>query len=119
MTHVVRGDDLLDSTPRQILLYRALGLTDRIPEYTHVPLVVGADGRRLAKRHGDTRLRHYREQGVSAGRVLSLLARWCGMTLPDDDRKTANDLLRSFKLDAVPRSPIIFTAADDAFLRGE
>ncbi len=53
---VVRGDDLLDSTPRQILLYRALGLAGRIPAYWHLPLVVGTDGRRLATRHGDTRL---------------------------------------------------------------
>ena len=52
ITQVVRGNDLLDSTPRQILLYRALGLEDRIPKYTHLPLVVGADGLRLAKRHG-------------------------------------------------------------------
>src|SRR4051812_4936119 len=78
VTEVVRGDDLLDSTPRQILLYRALGLADRVPAYTHLPLVVGPDGRRLAKRHGDTRLSHYRAAGVNAGRVLSLLARWCG-----------------------------------------
>src|SRR5205823_2514620 len=66
--HIVRGDDLLDSTPRQILLYRALGLSQRIPRYMHLPLVAGTDGRRLAKRHGDTRLAHYRDQGVPAGR---------------------------------------------------
>ena len=59
VTDVVRGDDLLDSTPRQMLLYRALGMADRIPRYTHLPLVVGPDGRRLAKRHGDTRLSYY------------------------------------------------------------
>ena len=54
ITEVVRGDDLVPSTPRQILLYEALGLTP--PRFVHVPLVVGPDGRRLAKRHGDTRL---------------------------------------------------------------
>ena len=64
ITHVVRGDDLLDSTPRQLLLYRALGLADKIPDYFHLPLVVGTDGRRLAKRHGDTRLSFYRDRGV-------------------------------------------------------
>ena len=48
ITHVVRGDDLIDSTPRQILLYRALGLEEEIPQYMHLPLVVGDDGRRLA-----------------------------------------------------------------------
>src|SRR3954447_1163354 len=53
ITNIVRGDDLLDSTPRQILLYEALGLSNRTPTYYHLPLVVGTDGRRLAKRHGD------------------------------------------------------------------
>ena len=59
---IVRGDDLLDSTPRQILLYHALGLSNRIPRYWHLPLVVGKDGRRLAKRHGDTRIGFYLDQ---------------------------------------------------------
>ena len=116
VTHVVRGDDLLDSTPRQILLYRALGMADRIPRYTHLPLVIGEDGRRLAKRHGDTRLSHYRQLGVPPSRALELLARWCWM--PTSNAMTASDLVPRFQLDAVPKDPIVFTAADDAFLRG-
>src|SRR6266581_235174 len=60
VTDIVRGDDLLDSTPRQILLYEALGMKNKIPNYYHLPLIVGEDGRRLAKRHGDTRLSYYR-----------------------------------------------------------
>jgi len=112
MTDVVRGDDLLDSTPRQILLYRALGMNNRIPNYYHLPLVVGTDGRRLAKRHGDTRIAHYREQGVAPDRVLSLLARWCGI----EETGTAvrpHDLLDRFQLDHVPRHQIVFTPEDD------
>ncbi len=104
VTDVVRGDDLLDSTPRQILLYRALGLADRIPRYTHLPLVVGSDGRRLAKRHGDTRLSHYRKCGISAGQVLQLLAQWIGIR-PDAEIRTARDLLSTFSLKAVLRTP--------------
>jgi glutamyl-tRNA synthetase len=115
VTDVVRGDDLLDSTPRQILLYRGLGMADRIPTYYHLPLVVGPDGRRLAKRHGDTRLSYYRERGVSAGRVLELLARWLGIK-PDAPR-TAGDLLANFELANVPKSQIVFSAEDDAWLR--
>jgi glutamyl-tRNA synthetase len=117
ITHIVRGDDLLDSTPRQILLYRALGLADRIPRYTHLPLVVGEDGRRLAKRHGDTRLRYYREQGVAPSRVLELLARWCGVRESSPSPAAARDLLEPFALDALPKGSIVFTASDDAFLR--
>jgi glutamyl-tRNA synthetase len=117
VTQVVRGDDLLDSTPRQMLLYRALGIVDRRPAYWHLPLVVGEDGRRLAKRHGDTRLSFYREQDIPAARVLGLLARWCGINLPEEPA-TAADLLGQFDPSLVPRQPIVFTARDDARLRG-
>jgi glutamyl-tRNA synthetase len=116
VTHVVRGDDLLDSTPRQIMLYRALGLADRIPRYCHLPLVVGADGRRLAKRHGDTRLDSYRRMGVDASRVVQLLAGWCGME-PGGRGICAADLLDSFSFDQIPRRPIVYTGDDDSWLR--
>jgi glutamyl-tRNA synthetase len=119
VTDVVRGDDLIDSTPRQVLLYRALGLAERTPRYYHVPLVVGSDGRRLAKRHGDTRLSFYREQGVPPARVLSLLARWCGVeSAADSDAAVLKkSMLDSFRLESLPRKPITFTSADDAWLR--
>jgi glutamyl-tRNA synthetase len=117
VTQVVRGDDLVDSTPRQMLLYRALGLAERRPAYWHLPLVVGTDGRRLAKRHGDTRLSFYRERRVSAGRVLQLLARWCGMNL-EEEPVAARDLLTRFEPSLVPRQAIVFTGQDDAWLRG-
>ena len=116
VTEVVRGDDLLDSTPRQILLYRALGLSDRVPKYHHLPLVTGPDGRRLAKRHGDTRLSHYRDRGVPPGRVLALLARWCGMS-GDVLPSAAADLVPHFDIDRLPRGPIVFGAEDDDWLR--
>lgn len=116
VTHIVRGDDLLDSTPRQIALYRALELGEP-PGYLHLPLVVGEDGRRLAKRHGDTRLASYRDAGISAGRVLALLAKWCGISMPTAPA-TALDLLPRFDLNAVPRDRIVMSNRDDAFLRG-
>ncbi len=68
VSEVIRGDDLVSSTPRQLLLYRALTLTP--PAFTHVPLVVGPDGRRLAKRHGDTRLATLRSALESLGNEL-------------------------------------------------
>ncbi len=116
ITQVVRGDDLLDSTPRQILLYQALGWEKKIPQYYHLPLVVGTDGRRLAKRHGDTRLSSYRQSGVSAGRVLELLARWCGLRL-DRPLGCAADLLEQFDLTKLPAEPMVFTESDEAWLR--
>jgi glutamyl-tRNA synthetase len=115
VTDVVRGDDLLDSTPRQILLYEALGLADRVPTYYHLPLVVGPDGRRLAKRHGDTRLSHYRDLGVPATRVVALLSRWCGIG-GLGDAAAASELLGRFDMGALPRDAVAFTADDDAWL---
>ena len=106
---------MIDSTPRQILLYRALGLNGRIPKYYHLPLVVGPDGRRLAKRHGDTRLSYYRSRGVPAARVLGLLARWCAIEDAESALKPV-DLLHSFRLAALPKDSIVFTAEDDAWL---
>lgn len=114
VTDVVRGDDLIDSTPRQMLLYGAMGLEARVPAYCHVPLVVGKDGRRLAKRHGDTRLSYYRQRGVTAGRVLALLARWCGMEVGDE--MSAGELVGRFDLLRMPREPIVFGEADDGWL---
>jgi glutamyl-tRNA synthetase len=116
ITDIDRGDDLLDSTPRQLALYRALGLADRIPRYTHLPLVIGPDGRRLAKRHGDTRLSSYRDAGVPADRLRALLGRWCGIDTGGDGISTS-DLLKLFRLDALPRTPIVFGTEDDSFLR--
>ncbi len=106
VTEVVRGDDLVPSTPRQLLLYNALGLTP--PHFSHVPLVVGPDGRRLAKRHGDTRLSMLRTAGVNAEAVLGFLAWSCGWT--DKIRPmTAAALLPLFRLDSIPRSPFVLT----------
>jgi glutamyl-tRNA synthetase len=115
MTDVVRGHDLLESTARQILLYRALGLAAHVPRYTHLPLVLGPDGNRLAKRHGDSRLSHYRSLGVQAGDILALLAGWCGI---DDANRSmvASDLIGRFRLDSMPREPITFAKADEVGL---
>ena len=112
---VVRGDDLLPSTSRQLLLYERLGLGP-VPTYTHLPLVQGEDGRRLAKRHGDTRLNHYREQGVSAERVIGLLAEWCG--LGQRREMSAHEFMKRFELEALSHDPITFCPSDDTWLLG-
>lgn len=114
VTDVVRGDDLIDSTPRQMLLYEALGMGPRVPGYWHLPLVVGTDGRRLAKRHGDTRLAHYRQRGVPAQRVLALMARWCGIEAGAE--VSARELVGKFELGRLPREQVVFTSEDDRWL---
>ncbi len=106
VTEVVRGDDLVPSTPRQLLLYRSLGLPP--PSFAHVPLVVGPDNRRLAKRHGDTRLSALRVAGVTAERLLGLLAWSCGW-LDRIEPITAQELLPHFRLGIVPPVPFVLT----------
>ena len=117
VSEVVRGDDLIDSTPRQILLYHALGLEERIPRWWHLPLVVGPDRRRLAKRHGDTRLAHYRSLGLPAGRVMAMLARWCGVELKEGEA-TAAEFLRRFEIGRMPREKTVLKEDDERRLRG-
>jgi glutamyl-tRNA synthetase len=106
VTEVIRGDDLIPSTPRQIMLYRALDLTP--PQFGHVPLVLGPDGRRLAKRHGDTRLSALRASGVRAEALLGLLAWSCGW-LPRIEPVTARALVSRFDLPAIPTTPLVLT----------
>ena len=106
VTEVIRGDDLISSSPRQLLLYRALGLPP--PRFTHVPLVVGPDGRRLAKRHGDTRLSALRAAGVAPEQLLGLLAWSCGW-LPQIEPIAPRDLVPLFRLDAIPPRPFVLT----------
>jgi glutamyl-tRNA synthetase len=105
VTEVVRGDDLIPSTPRQLLLYEALGWTP--PTYTHVPLVVGPDGRRLAKRHGDTRLSALREAGVTPEALVGLLAESCGLS--DGRPIMPRELLPHFTLQRMPPGPFVLT----------
>jgi glutamyl-tRNA synthetase len=107
ITEVIRGDDLIPSTPRQLLLYRALGLTP--PRFAHVPLVVGPDGRRLAKRHGDTRLSTLRAAGVSPQALVGLLAWSCGW-LERCEPIAARDLLPLFRVAAIPHRSFVLTS---------
>ncbi|MDW3215136.1 MAG: tRNA glutamyl-Q(34) synthetase GluQRS [Ilumatobacteraceae bacterium] len=102
VTQVVRGDDLLSSTPRQVLLYRLLG--GEVPEYLHVPLVLGADGRRLAKRHGAVTLADLAAEGWSAEAVLGTLGRSLGLAA-SDERVTVGELLDRYDPSALERGP--------------
>jgi glutamyl-tRNA synthetase len=108
ITEVLRGDDLLPSAYRQLELYEALRL--KPPTFAHVPLVIGSDGRRLAKRHGDTRLATLREQGVTSERLIGLLAWSCGLL--DQPRPCRpQEILPSFSLARLPRQPWVYQDA--------
>lgn len=105
VTEVVRGDDLIASTFRQQAILQHLNWPS--PNYYHVPLIVGADGRRLAKRHGDTRLSTLREQGVTPERVVGYLAWTLGLQ-GDQTPASAKSLLGKLAWQRVATDPTIF-----------
>lgn len=107
MTEVIRGDDLVPSTPKQLLLYRALNLVP--PGFAHVPLVIGMDGRRLAKRHGDTRLASLRKAGVQPEALIGLLA-WSCDWIAETRPISAQELIPLFRFDSIPRTPFVLTS---------
>jgi glutamyl-tRNA synthetase len=102
VTEVVRGADLLESTPRQIALYRALGASP--PSFLHVPLVVGPDGNRLAKRHGSTAIADYRKQGVAPERLVGALAASVGLAEPGE-LLGPSDMIQRFDVRRLPTVP--------------
>lgn len=110
INHVLRGDDLVYSTYRQLAIYQAMSWTP--PGWLHVPLVVGLDGKRLAKRHGDTRLSSCRELGIRAEVILGWIAKSIGLTC-EDSPITCKELLQiACKQDSwwkqIPRTPWVF-----------
>lgn len=110
INHVVRGDDLIYSTYRQIALYQSLQWS--CPSWLHVPLVIGTDGRRLAKRHGDSRLSSFRKQGVSSQQILGFLG--CSLGLSNSPESIqAYELLKIAQKDRswfqrILRGPLMF-----------
>ncbi len=103
VTQVVRGDDLLSSTPRQILLQRLLGY--QTPEYLHVPLVLNEAGQRLAKRDGAVTMSALHAAGVSSAEVIAWIARSLGLIGPGETVVLA-DLVDRFEPEHLPREPV-------------
>ena len=112
ITDVLRGDDLLPSTPRQLQLYQALGL--RVPRFLHVPLLLGEDGKRMAKREGASAIAELRERGVPAEKVVGLLAKWSG--LHAGEPISARELVAGFKISSLRREATVVTESDLAEL---
>jgi glutamyl-tRNA synthetase len=106
ITHVIRGDDHLSNTPKQILLYRALGW--EVPAFAHVPMILGPDKKRLSKRHGATSVEEYRRQGILPGALRNFLG-LLGWS-PGDDREVMSlqETVEAFSLEAVSKKSAVF-----------
>jgi glutamyl-tRNA synthetase len=105
ITHVIRGDDHINNTPRQINILRALNATP--PHYAHVPMILGGDGKRLSKRHGAESVMQYREQGFLPEALLNYLAR-LGWSHGDQEIFSRSELIEYFDLNGLNRSPAAF-----------
>ncbi|MCX8110691.1 MAG: glutamate--tRNA ligase [Syntrophorhabdaceae bacterium] len=105
ITHIIRGDDHINNTPRQILIYNALGY--KLPEFAHVPLIHGKDRTRLSKRHGATSLLEYKNEGFLPEALMNYLAR-LGWAYGDQEVFSKEELIEKFDLKHVGKSPAIF-----------
>jgi glutamyl-tRNA synthetase len=113
ITHVIRGDDHVNNTPRQINIYRALGAA--LPEFAHVPMILGSDGERLSKRHGAVSVLQYRDDGYLPEALVNFLAR-LGWSHGDAEMFSRAELVEWFDLEHVSRSPAQFNGEKLAWL---
>jgi glutamyl-tRNA synthetase len=105
ITHVIRGDDHVNNTPKQMLIYEALGY--EVPLFGHVPMILGADKARLSKRHGATSVMAYKDMGFLPEALVNYLVR-LGWSHGDQEIFTTEELVREFSLEAVGKSPAVF-----------
>ncbi len=115
ITDVFRGRDLLDSTPRQLALYEALG--GQPPAFAHGPLLYGPDGARLSKRHGSVSLAELRERGVAAERIVGFLA-WHARLLDRPEPVAPRDLVPGFRPERLPRHDLVLSPGELERLAG-
>jgi glutamyl-tRNA synthetase len=114
---VLRGDDHLSNTPKQILLYRALGA--EVPRFAHLPMILGPDGKRLSKRHGATSVGEYRDQGILPLALVNFLA-LLGWN-PGDEQEifTREELIERFSLDRVNKKSAVFDPEKLLWMNGQ
>jgi glutamyl-tRNA synthetase len=105
ITHVIRGDDHLNNTPRQIQIYLALGYA--LPQFAHLSMILGPDKSRLSKRHGATSITEYQEQGYLPEALINYLAR-LGWSHGDQEIFSRDEMIANFSLDHITSSPAVF-----------
>ncbi|HEX7355996.1 MAG TPA: glutamate--tRNA ligase [Mycobacteriales bacterium] len=120
LTHIVRGNDLVSATPRQMALFAALGHPrEEWPSYGHLPLIVGEDGKPLSKRNGEVSLRWYREHGFLADAMRNYLALLGWSLAPDRELFDTAEMVAAFDLSRVSRNPARFDVRKLEAINGE
>lgn len=115
ITHVIRGDDHIANTPKQVLVYKAL--SQEIPEFAHVSTILGSDKAKLSKRHGATSVIAYREMGYLPEALVNFLAR-LGWSYGDQEIFSKEELIEKFTLENVGKSPAVFNPEKLLWLNG-
>lgn len=117
VTHVIRGEDHIPNTPKQILIYEALGF--KIPAFAHLPVILGEDKSKLSKRHGAVSVRNYREEGYLPEALFNYLC-LLGWSPPEEGREiySKEELIKVFRLEDVNSSPAIFNKEKLRWLNG-
>jgi len=116
ITHIIRGEDLLPSTPKHILIARAMGAPDAV--YAHLSLLTGPDGAKLSKRHGATSLRAYRDEGILAEAMRNYLAILGWSPGTDEEIVSLETMVARFDLGAVSRNPAVFDLTKLEWMNG-
>ena len=116
ITHVIRGEDHLNNTPKQIHIYQALGINP--PEFAHIPMILGTDRSRLSKRHGATSVLAYRDEGYLPEALVNFLAR-LGWSYGDQEIFTREELIKYFNLEQVGKANAVFNAEKLLWLNSE
>lgn len=106
VTHVIRGEDHLSNTPKQILIGRALGMN--VPDYAHLPLILGFDKKKLSKRHGITSVDLYRQEGYLPEALMNYLGLLGWSTETGEEILSVDELVNLFDLSAIGKSPAVF-----------
>lgn len=117
ISHVIRGDDHVSNTPKQVALYRALGAAE--PVFAHVPMILGGDGKKLSKRHGATAVGDYQDQGILPGAMRNFLA-LLGWS-PGEDREilTDDEMVALFSLEGIQKKPAVFDTTKLEWMNGQ
>ncbi|HET8762117.1 MAG TPA: glutamate--tRNA ligase, partial [Gemmatimonadales bacterium] len=117
ITHVIRGDDHVSNTPKQIALYRALGAPE--PVLAHVPMILGSDGKKLSKRHGATAVGDYQDQGIFPAAMRNFLALLGWSPGGDREIMPEDEMIALFSLEGIQSKPAVFDVAKLEWMNGQ